>query len=339
MWFTWRSKDGEFDMDGIVVKPPAFDPNTPTPLIVCLTGGNTFGTAANENVFKDALELGWAAGCNHAVAEAGYMLFIPNHRQVSDKGFRENLAVIGKYGDQVEFDVEAGIDVLIEKGWVAPDRIGLVSNSHGGDELIFALANSNRYRAAIVDDMPLMLHELDTPMSHLRFGNGPFWPSEREFMTAIMGFDPVQRPWADVFAIRTPLLLRWSGLQRRSNLQDINMMSSNTILSMQTQTAKLSYALESNGVPFDVIIDRDGHGITTPKYMLELQSRALQWLDYFILGKGENPIPAMQSPLDYREEFEQRVTNPPGYAFEPHWSFVQREWQERKEREREAKEQ
>ena len=338
-WFTWRSIDGRFDMDGILVKPPGFNPTTPVPLIVCLTGGNTFGTAMNENVFKDALELGWAAGCNHSVAEAGYMLFIPNHRQVSDKGFRENLAVIGNYGDQVKLDVEAGIDALIKKGWVAPDRIGLASNSHGGDELIYALANSNRYRAAIVDDMPEMLHELDTSLNHFRNRLGPFWPSGREFMTAIMGFDPVQRPWADVFAIRTPLLLRWSGLQRNSDLQDINMMGSNTILSMQTQTAKLSYALESNGVPLDVIVDRDGHGISTPKYRLEMHSRALQWFDYFILGKGANPIPAMESPLDYREEFEQKVTNPPGYAQEPHWSFVQREWQERKERDSQIKKQ
>ncbi len=333
-WFTWRSKDDQFDMDGIVVKPPGFDPKTPRPLIVCLNGGNTFGTVANTNTFVDALELGWAAGCNHAVAEAGYMLFIPNHRQVSDKGYRENLAVIGRYGDQVTLDIEAGVDALIAKGWVSPDRIGVASSSHGGDELIFALANSSRYRAAIVDDMPEMLHELHSPHSHLHFGaRWQFVPSDREFMTAIMGFDPVQRPWADVFAIRTPLLLRWSGLQRSTDLLDINMMSGNTAVSMRTQTAKLSYALESNGVPFEVIVDRDGHGISTPKYLIELQSRALQWFDYFILGKGVNPLPAMPSPLDYSEEFEQKVTSPPGYAAEPHWAFVQREWQERNERE------
>src|SRR3546814_1909641 len=36
--------------------------------------------------------------------------------------------------------------------------------------------------------------------------------------------------------------------------------------------------------------------------MREWQSRLLQWFDFFIQGKGPNPVPAMTSPFDYQDD-------------------------------------
>jgi hypothetical protein len=47
-----------------------------------------------------------------------------------------------------------------------------------------------------------------------------------------------------------------------------------------------------------LIVDRDRHAVSSPKYLVEYASRLLQWLDYFVLGKGEDPIPAMRSLFD-----------------------------------------
>jgi hypothetical protein len=76
------------------------------------------------------------------------------------------------------------------------------------------------------------------------------------------------------------------------------------------QTLKLIYALRKNRVPFDVVIDHDAHTNISPIYMREWQSRLLQWFDYFLLHKGENPIPAMKSPVDYTLELKKLESNP-----------------------------
>lgn len=33
--------------------------------------------------------------------------------------------------------------------------------------------------------------------------------------------------------------------------------------------------------------------------MLEWQSCLLEWFDFFVRGQGDNPLPAMKSPIDY----------------------------------------
>jgi hypothetical protein len=69
-------------------------------------------------------------------------------------------------------------------------------------------------------------------------------------------------------------------------------------------TEMLYTALRRNGVPIEIIEDHDSHWLSMAKYTVEYQSRLLQWFDYFLLGKGENPIPAMASPFDYSEELK-----------------------------------
>ena len=64
---------------------------------------------------------------------------------------------------------------------------------------------------------------------------------------------------------------------------------------------RLLYALDSNRVPFEMIVDADEHEITRSPYDLEWTSRVIQWFDYFLLGKGDNPLPAMRSPYNYSE--------------------------------------
>jgi len=74
------------------------------------------------------------------------------------------------------------------------------------------------------------------------------------------------------------------------------------------------HALRSHDVPVEVIIDQDDHQVENPRYMLEWQSRLLQWFDYFIQGKGPNPQPAMDSPFDYSEDLrkiEAAAASPP----------------------------
>ncbi len=63
-------------------------------------------------------------------------------------------------------------------------------------------------------------------------------------------------------------------------------------------------------MPFEVIVDKDQHQVMDERWMLEWQSRLLQWFDYFVLGRGDNPIPAMASPLDYSDKLKTAEVQP-----------------------------
>ncbi len=310
--FSWRSKDNVFDAEGFVVKPPNFDSGKRYPLVVALVGGNSTGTSPIDNIY-DPLVGSEATGGMPAVlfSAAGYVVFVPNHRGMLYSPFAATRALIGHYGQQVPLDVEAGVDALIAKGWVDPTKLAIIGHSNGSSEATYAITHTTRYKAAVINDGPNALPEY-VLLSAYAADEGRHRLKTPERMTALYGFDPVrQPPWADPFQIRTPLLLRWS--QQREEW-DANVLQAgltalrpdidgNTMNSVG-QMFKFYYALQQNQIPIDIILDRDGHGIANMTYLIEFNSRLLQWFDYFVLNQGENPIPAMKSPLDYTEALQ-----------------------------------
>src|SRR3546814_12441897 len=75
-----------------------------------------------------------------------------------------------------------------------------------------------------------------------------------------------------------------------------------TLFPYTTLFRSLIHALRRDGVPIEVVTDQDEHQVENTKYMLAWQSRLLQWFDFFIQGKGPNPVPAMTSPLAYPDD-------------------------------------
>ena len=205
--------------------------------------------------------------------------------------------MVGNYGKHMELDVLSGIDMLIEKGWVDPQRLAIMGHSHGGDEVYYAITHSDRYKAAVINDSGIAMPELFVPANEVTNSFLTTWYG-KDIMTRLIGKDPVKYPWADPFEIRSALLLRWAGLQPVRAGWGVH--PGRTL-----ETSRLFYALDSNKVPFDVLVDQDQHQVTDERWMLEWQSRLLQWFDYFVRDRGDNPIPAMASPFDYSDKLQQ----------------------------------
>lgn len=304
---TWPSRDGVFETDGFLIKPPNFDARKKYPMLVLLKGGNATRTIRYVNrfdpMFGGARAVGGPPGAIYA--DAGYLVLMPNHRGSEYSGVTANRAFVGQYGRHVELDVLAGVDMLIEKGWVDPDRLGVIGHSHGGDEAYYAITHTQRFKAALINDSPVMMPEFYIPeVESISSSLIPWYGANT--MTHFFGFDPVRQPWADPFSIRTPLLLRWAARNGNNPPGKIHLTEGWAYMSEAApQTHKLIYALRSNGVPIEVVIDQDDHQVENSQYMLEWQSRLLQWFDYFLLGKGENPIPAAVSPFDYTDALNQ----------------------------------
>ena len=297
----WHSADDLFVVDGFVAKPVDFDPRKKYPLIVLLKGGNAQGTYPFENRFDPFFGGGEVGGPPVSVyTAAGYVVLMPNHRVTESAPVQAAQAVIGQYGQHVTLDVEAGIDFLIEKGWVDGSQIGIYGQSHGGDEVAYAISNSRRFKAAVINDSPVMLPEHFVPSTEANSILVPWYG--RKVMSHLIGFDVMEKPWVDPAKIYTPLLLRW-GSSGRPNwpAQPLSLATGWNMANQAgvAQTERLIEALERNDVAIEVLVDRDEHQIVHYDYMLEWQSRLLQWFDFFVRGQGDNPLPAMKSPIDY----------------------------------------
>ncbi len=301
---NWRSRDDVHEVDGFLIKPPHFDPEKRYPMLVMLAGGNALSTARFSDRFDPMYGGGRAVGGPPGAiyASAGYLVLLANHRGTEGAGVAANRAFVGQYGRHLDLDVFAGIDMLVARGWVDPDRLGVIGHSHGGDEAYYSISHSARFKAALINDSDILMPELFVPYHE---GNvdvlRPWYGAD--IMTRMIGNDPVLRPWADPDAIRTPLLLRWAARNGPNALKRIDLGSGWDQYGVSSATTyRLLYSLRKNGVPIEVLIDQDEHQVENPKYMLELQSRLLQWFDFFVLGKGADPIPAMVSPFDYAED-------------------------------------
>ena len=299
---TWRSGDDVFDVDGFLIKPADFDPARRYPMLVLLKGGHTMRTVRFADRFDPMLGGGRGVGGPPAAiyAQAGYLVFMPNHRGSEGAGVAANRAHVGHYGAHVERDVFTGIDRLVDKGWVDPQRLGVIGHSHGGDEAYYAIAHSHRFKAALINDSHVPMPEFFVPnyesgRSVLRRTYG------QDIMTRMLGADPVRQPWANPDDIRTPLLLRWAARRGPNALERLD-FDNGWAMSGMVMTHRMVHALRSHDVPVEVIIDQDDHQVENPHYMLEWQSRLLQWFDYFVQDKGPNPQPAMESPFDYTED-------------------------------------
>lgn len=137
----WKSVDGT-EVEGILIKPPGYDPARKYPLLVVIHGGPA--TLDNLSYTPDRdypIEL---------FAAKGALLLKPNYRGSTGYGEKFRTLIIGQLGIGPYEDVISGVDSLIAKGMVDDDRLGVMGWSQGGHNTAFAATYSNRFKAASV---------------------------------------------------------------------------------------------------------------------------------------------------------------------------------------------
>ncbi len=142
----WVSAGGT-EIEGILTRPTDFDPQKKYPLLVVIHGGPTWVSlqARLSNGYERRAYpiYEWLA--------RGAIILQPNYRGSAGYGeaFRAlNLRNLG-LGDCA--DVVSGVDYLVERGWVDPERVGVMGWSQGGYISAFCTTYaSDRFRAASV---------------------------------------------------------------------------------------------------------------------------------------------------------------------------------------------
>jgi dipeptidyl aminopeptidase/acylaminoacyl peptidase len=132
------SVDGT-EIQGWYLTPPGFDPDKQYPLILEIHGGPhlAYGPHFSSELQRFAAE--------------GYIVFYDNHRGSSGYGEDFGMLLEYKYSSEEDFgDHMSGIDAMIAKGFVDPDRLFVTGGSAGGIATAYAIGLTDRFRAAAV---------------------------------------------------------------------------------------------------------------------------------------------------------------------------------------------
>jgi dipeptidyl aminopeptidase/acylaminoacyl peptidase len=135
----WKSDD--FNVQGMLIAPPSIEPGKRYPLVVEVHGGPAY---AHYPLFPASQE-----SFDAALASRGYYVFKPNPRGSYGQGeafTRANVKDFG-YGDMR--DVLSGLDTVEKTAPIDPNRVGITGWSYGGYMTMWALTQTNRFKAAV----------------------------------------------------------------------------------------------------------------------------------------------------------------------------------------------
>ena len=126
-------------VDGWILKPPGFDAARKYPLIVEIHGGPN--TQYGYGFFHEMQML----------AAAGYVVLYTNPRGSIGYGRDFALAVRGAWGVKDSLDILAGVDALLQKGYIDEQRMGVIGGSYGGFMTNWLVGHSDRFKVAVTD--------------------------------------------------------------------------------------------------------------------------------------------------------------------------------------------
>jgi dipeptidyl aminopeptidase/acylaminoacyl peptidase len=136
---SWKSES--FRVQGWLMLPKDYEPGKKYPLIVEVHGGPASAVVA---------QWGPRGGISaQAFSAMGYFVLEPNPRGSFGEGEEFTQANRKDFGYGDLRDILAGVDAVIAKYPVDPERIGLTGWSYGGFMTMFAVTQTGRFKAAV----------------------------------------------------------------------------------------------------------------------------------------------------------------------------------------------
>ncbi|MEU6340659.1 prolyl oligopeptidase family serine peptidase [Streptomyces sp. NPDC046977] len=261
---SYKASDG-LALDGLLLLPPGRSrEDGPFPLVTLVHGG-PYGRYADEFQFHIDLPPGqW-------LATAGYAVFLANPRGGEGHGHTFAAMAAGAAGGAEWTDIIEGIDLLIAEGVADPDRLGIGGWSHGGYMAAWAVAQSDRFKAAVmgagISDWGMLA------------ATGEGGPANEAGVSGSVGWEgpgphPHDRvsPISYASRIRTPVLILHGE-------EDTNVPIGQAVL--------FHRALRHFGVEHEfVTYPREGHMIAERAHQLDLLRRTRAWFDRLLGGPG-----------------------------------------------------
>ena len=256
---SWKSES--FRVQGWLLEPKEFDPAKRYPLIVEVHGG----PAA-------AVEPRWGArgGLNaDAFSALGYFVLLPNPRGSFGQGEAFTQANRKDFGYGDLRDILAGVDTVLAKYPVDAQRVGITGWSYGGFMTMFAVTQTNRFKAAVagagIADWQSYYGENSIDQWMIPYFGGTVYD------------DPA------VYA-------------RSSAITFIKQAKTPTLVLVgdrdgecpAPQSFEFWHALRDLHVPTQLVVyPNEGHGFVDPTHRRDVMDRAVEWFKRYLPAEGQ----------------------------------------------------
>ncbi|HEY7821061.1 MAG TPA: S9 family peptidase [Vicinamibacteria bacterium] len=263
---SWRSFDG-MEIWGMLVTPPGHRAGARVPLVVYVHGGPIGGFT--HGLFPQFMHRPGQIEPYpvEAFASKGFAVLMPMPRGGSGYGLEGFRKIVRSWGEGDFKDIMAGVDHLIERGLVDPDRLGVMGASYGGFMTNWIVTQTDRFKAAStaasISDIRDLYYLSDAGEVTEEYFGLP-WEESALYER--------HSPITHVEAVTTPLLIQHGENDRRVPVQ---------------QAEKFYRALRKLGKTVEMdVYPRGGHVNYEPRMEKAIMERNLEWFERW-LGRGE----------------------------------------------------
>lgn len=246
------SSDDGTPIEGFVLKPHNFDAKKKYPLILWIHGGPMSQYTYN---FERTTPFFFASN--------GYVVLLVNPRGSTGYGEDFCKAIFADWGNKDYQDVMAGVDHLIDQGFIDKDRLGVGGWSYGGILTNYVITKNTRFRAAISGASLGLIRSNFGHDQYVKWYNAELkMPWENKQLWEKLS------PFNDIEKITTPTL--WMGGAIDWNVPIMNseqMYLGMKILGRETQL---------------VIYPKEYHGIRRPSFQKDRLERYLNWFNKYL---------------------------------------------------------
>lgn len=248
----WISFDGQ-EIEGILIYPQGYKKGHKVPLIVFVHGGPA--DSSLEGFIGNPLGV-YSPG---VAASLGYATLIVNYRGSLGYGrkfWNSNYQDIG--GGELK-DIMSGVDHLISQKIADPDRLFITGVSYGGFLSAWAVSQTHRFRASVVDagttDWISDMGTSDNPALIEYVFGGYYWDNYELWRNS--------SPLSYVANVKTPTLFIHGENDHRVR---------------QTQAQQFYYALKEQKIPTRLVSYKGlGHTLSNPTALIDAMNETMDW--------------------------------------------------------------
>lgn len=249
----WTSD--RFQVQGWLLYPLDYDPKQRYPMVVSVHGGPAVGEVPYwpEPFFNTALLSG-----------QGYFVFYPNPRGSYGEGEEFTRANVKDFGYGDFRDILAGVDKVVSELPVDNNRVGITGWSYGGYMTMWAVTQTNRFRAAVAG---------------AGLANFQSYYGENdidEWMLPYFGGSVYQDP--QVYARSSPI-----NFISKAKTPTLVLVGERDGECPPPQSREFWHALKTLGVPTELVIyANEGHYIGQTEHQRDIVHRTVGWFDRYL---------------------------------------------------------
>lgn len=256
--FWYKSFDGK-RIQTWVQRPPDFQEGKKYPMIINIHGGPH---AAYGYTFDH--EIQW-------MAAKGYVVLYPNPRGSTTYG--QDFGNIIQYhypGDDYK-DLMAGVDELIARGWVDPEKLGVTGGSGGGLLTNWVIGQTTRFKAAVsqrsIADWSDFWYTADFTLFTPTWFRGAPWEQQADFKA--------RSPITYIDKVTTPLMLIEGEADYRTPPMSGGEQMFRALKYRKIPTVMVRFPGESHE------LSRSG----VPRHRVERLDHIVAWFDKYLQGQ------------------------------------------------------